>query len=875
MTTLRDLLLIVSLLLCSIPEGACASIPLGNLISFDSEDGLSSSTVYHAYQDRQGYIWFGTEYGVYRYDGYTFQHFSELQGLPDNAIIRIQEDRKGRIWFYPTNGKPSFYYRGQLFSEKNLEVLEFFTDRKHIWDITSDSHNEWWFAINNAPIAKVSPNGKLTKFPLEMEPLRMGNPLAFLEQKGGMWVFCNYGLFPLEQKDATPILFDPEDRITGRYCRRRKGGFLFVTNDNRIISYNRGDIQDFQTKPLPGEILYLMEDSQERLWVGTRKGLYMGKPGNFQRYLEEVAITSILEDREGNIWLTSLGEGVMMLPGFRIFSPTDERLKGKVQRIESDLNRVWVGFDNSRLVGLSSEGVRTYNFLPQNEGLPLLRDIQPLDSTSFLVGYDNQSYLVRGERVVPLPFAFGPKQWAKDGKGGIIAVFPYRLVHFDSQDIWDWEFGDLSKIRQDTALAQGYYVSRTIFEFRGSALYPLDSNQFLLAGVDGLNLLRDDSIVAIPKPLAPIQVRTTQFLPAEGGLWVATLGQGAFFFKEGKWFQLGAENGLLDPYCTSIFKDGRENIWIGTPRGLHFIPKGYRIPMRYFTIKNGLPSNEISGIGQVGDSLWIGTSKGLCWLDLQNLNAFLDPPQLSISGLLKNGISMNPRLKASFLEEDHIEVNIAAISFRNQGRALFRFQLQDEDGDEVVRGESYSGQLSFHGLEPGEYTLKVQASNGGRKWGEPVELLGFEVETALQISRWWLLVLVISVLIVLGFLLWLTERRRVKSGAPVEHWINLKVDGKVRRLKPAEISFVKASGDFVEVFLDDEKILYRSTMKNMESLVTKVPFMIRVHRSYLVNISKVRSYSGKELDLPGHMVPLSKSYRTKVIPLLEKRDHSS
>ena len=875
MPTYKRLLLCYLLSLLCASSQADAYVPLGNLISLGSEDGLSSSTVYHAFQDRKGFIWFGTEFGVYKYDGFDMEHYSELEGLPDNAIIRIKEDEDGLIWFFSTNGKPSFYYQGQIYSEKNLELFHVFGERKHIWDIAKDAEDNYWIAVNNAAMVRIGLDGQVDHFPVPSTPVQMGNALLFESLEDEMWVFSSGGLIPTNgDMDRVAFIDNGEPRLSGRYHRRADGTELLATFDRKIVHWDGEGFRDFMSKPLPAEILYLLEDSQDRLWVGTRKGLYVGKGNDLELYLPDLSFTSILEDREGNIWFTTLTEGVKMLPRFRMFSPDHPDLYGKVQRIEGDHNRVWIGFEGGRFVEFSGQGMESYDLSRFHTGLPFLWDFLPLDSTAFLVSFDTRAYLVRDERTIRLPLQFGPKQCVSDGNGGLLALYPYRLIRYNSNDLRAWENDDLEKLYQDDNFLSPYFMSRTVCEFRGSALYRLDPDRFLVAGVDRLHLLEHGKMLPVPDPLSPIRVRTSQFLETGSGLWISTLGQGAFHWDGASWFQLGTHNGLLDPHCTTIFEDEEHDIWVGTPRGLHLIPHGYQTPMRYFTTRNGLPSDEITGIGQKGDSLWIGTAKGLCRFDLSHLNEFLDPPQVSVSTLRRNGKLINSLRPPELYSQDHIDVRIAAISFRNQGRVLHRYRLEKDGISVVDSGITYEGQLSFHGLSTGKYKLFVEASNGGEVWGEPVDVITFQVKHPPNSFRWTFLVVLIVVLGSVGALIRWTRRRGEEERTP-DHWVSLKVDGKTRMVRTSDIFFVKASGDFVEVFLAGEKLLYRSTMKSMTTLLKDDPLLVRVHRSYLVNLSRVQSFSPRELELDGHTIPLSKSYRGKVIPLLEKHVHSS
>ena len=875
MTSYRQLLLCSLIFLFYSSSQADGYAPLGNLISLGSAEGLSSSTVYHAFQDRKGFLWFGTEFGVYKYDGFGMEHYSELEGLPDNAIIRIKEDEDGLIWFFSTNGKPSFYHQGQIYSEKNIELFRLLVERKHIWDIAKDEEDNYWFAVNNAPVVRMDLGGNIDRFHLPKKPFHMGNALLFEWHNGEMWTFASGGFIPATGDMKRVKYIDGGlPRLTGRYHHRPDGSILLSTFDRKIVRWDGDTFHEFMTQPLPAEILYLLEDSQGRLWVGTRKGLYVGKGNDLELYLPDLSFTSILEDREGNIWLTTLTEGVKMLPRFRMFAPDIPELEGKVQRIEGDKDRVWIGFEGSRFVEFSDQGMQNYDLSPYHTDLPFLWDFLPLDSGAFLVSFDTRAYMIRGRKTIPLPLRFGPKQCTEDGEGGLLALYPYRLLNYKPGDIWAWENEDMEKLHNEINFLSPYFMDRTVCEFRGSALHRLEPGRFLVAGVDRLHLLTNGQISPLPDPVCPIRVRTTQFLETDSGLWISTLGQGAFHWDGTSWFQLGTHNGLLDPHCTTIFEDAEHDIWIGTPRGLHLIPHGYQTPMRYFTTRNGLPSDEITGIGQKGDSLWIGTARGLCRFDLGNLDEFLDPPQVSVSTLRRNGELINSLRPPQLFSQDHIDVRIAAISFRNQGRVLHRYRLEKDGISVVDSGITYEGRLSFHGLSTGKYKLFVEASNGGEVWGDPVDVITFQVKHPPNSFRWTFLVVLIVVLGSVGALIRWTRRRGEEERAP-DHWVNLKVDGKTRMVRTSDIFFVKASGDFVEVFLEGEKLLYRSTMKSMAALVEDYPLVVRVHRSYLVNLSRVQSFSPRELELHGHTIPLSKSYRGQVIPLLEKHVHSS
>jgi ligand-binding sensor domain-containing protein len=90
---------------------------------YDSKDGLASSTVYCMTQDAEGFMWFGTEAGLTRFDGTHFRTFTLDDGLPDNEVIQLFTDSRGRIWISPFKKSICYYYKGKFYTPENDSLL--------------------------------------------------------------------------------------------------------------------------------------------------------------------------------------------------------------------------------------------------------------------------------------------------------------------------------------------------------------------------------------------------------------------------------------------------------------------------------------------------------------------------------------------------------------------------------------------------------------------------------------------------------------------------------------------------------------------------------------------------------------------------------
>src|ERR1700754_4363486 len=86
---------------------------------YDISDGLAGSVVYCITQDREGFIWTGTETGVSRFDGTHFKTFLTADGLPDVEILEMFVDSKDRVWMAPFRKTVCYYWKGKIYNQDN------------------------------------------------------------------------------------------------------------------------------------------------------------------------------------------------------------------------------------------------------------------------------------------------------------------------------------------------------------------------------------------------------------------------------------------------------------------------------------------------------------------------------------------------------------------------------------------------------------------------------------------------------------------------------------------------------------------------------------------------------------------------------------
>ena len=284
-------------------------------ITYSTEDGLADNRVFSICQDREGHLWFGTDGGVSRYSGRTFTTFTTAEGLPSNRTYSALRDRDRDLWFATAQGLTR--YDGQTFTTYDSEDG---LGGDPVHKIFQDVSGDLWMTTRG--LSRYDGRTFTTytdEDGLGAPMLRGGSPIH-QDRHGHLWfgLWSNGGL----------------SRFDGR---------TFVTFS----------VEDGLAHPFGQTIL---EDRRNTLWVGTAAGLHQYVPDPDP---DQVAFTSIaplsgkqvwtsLEDRDGNLWFGTWGDGVARYDGrdFTMFDTESGLAHNVVLSIIQDRRgHLWFGTD--------------------------------------------------------------------------------------------------------------------------------------------------------------------------------------------------------------------------------------------------------------------------------------------------------------------------------------------------------------------------------------------------------------------------------------------------------------------------------------------------------------------------------------------------
>ncbi len=348
------LFILASLTALGIPQTARAQSPAPRFTRLTAEQGLSHDMVTAILQDRQGFLWFGTQDGLNRYDGYTFTVYRHLrsdpQSLASSTINALYEDRAGTLWVGTVAGLDSFTGIGGRFTHHSAIPPE------SIGAIYQDDAGALWVGTVGSGLFRYDPaTGAVTAYrhdPADPTSLSDNNVLTIFQDRAGtLWVgtmygglnaldpatgrFAHYRHDPTDPTSLTDgwVRVITQDRGTGEAALRP---YLWVgtgvPNDpvsgglnaldpatGRVIRYRHDPADPHSLSHNHVRAIY--EDSTGALWVGTEDGLNLFDPatGRFTHYrhdpldphsLSRSDVSALYESRDGVLWVGMDGGGV-------------------------------------------------------------------------------------------------------------------------------------------------------------------------------------------------------------------------------------------------------------------------------------------------------------------------------------------------------------------------------------------------------------------------------------------------------------------------------------------------------------------------------------------------------------------------------------
>ncbi|MGA0559909.1 two-component regulator propeller domain-containing protein [Larkinella sp. VNQ87] len=751
-------------------------------VHYTTNEGLSQGNVNCILQDRKGFMWFGTQDGLNRFDGYTFTVYrnnpKKTGTLSDNYIRVLYQDRLGRLWVGTDGGGLCRFDQatGTFTVYRHDRDKPQSISHNSVTAITEDRQGVFWVGTNRG-LNRFDPvSGTFTRYLHRPDrPDGLSHDAVqdvLIDRKGRIWVATLGG--GLDQRDPTGRIVrhyrnDPKipSSLSGnklkklfidskeRFWIATEGGGLnrmnpdektfthFLHNPASATSISHNDLNSFG------------EDSDGNVWIGTENGginILNSDQASFTRYtqddtnptsLNDVSVYAICRDRSGNMWLGTFSGGVNFVDReplkfglFRkdITNPNGLNNNNILSVLEDREGNLWLGTDGGglnvrqkttqRYVHYQHDPARS-NSLGSNFVMSLYQDS---DGDIWAGTYKGGVSLLQKETGT-----FRNFRQSGDARG-LMHETVCAITEGKKGEIWlgtigagisryDKKTGTFTHFRADEtrpgSLSQGYISS-----------FCYDRNGNLWIGTEGGGLNRFEPRTstftvykhnqAVPNSLVHNVVNSLYEDP-QGILWIGTSGGlNRFDPKTHAFIAYQLKNGLDNEVIQGITSDHRGMIWVSTNKGLSQLnPKTGRF--RNFDASDGLQPgsfNRMAVFKTREGKLFFGGIRGLNYFYPDQLRDNPFVPPVYITSLLVSNRPVLLRSNKITISYKKSTVTFEFAALNYSSPGKNQYAYKLEGFDDDWQYVRQKRVATYTNLDPGSYVFRVKASNNDGVWNE-------------------------------------------------------------------------------------------------------------------------------------------------------------
>jgi signal transduction histidine kinase/ligand-binding sensor domain-containing protein len=741
-----------------------------------TENGLPQNDV-TLIQTRDGYLWLGTHGGLARFDGVKFTVFDtgNTAGLRSNRILALCEGPAGDLWVGTQNGGLTRYSRGSFHTYTTADGLP----DENVFDLLVDGRGDLW-ASTPKGLARFS-GGRFTVY---APPDGPADDKAFIVGAGpddSLWIAAGRRLMQFRDgrfTDYPAVEGFPEDWARRVYAvHAARDGSVWLATEYGLARLDRGRFAALTNRTRPGSrspranpVVYIYEDREGRIRLVTPRGLARYADGEvvvdapipeLSRLALRGGLKAVVEDREGNVWLGTGGEGLHRFKPRQVTAySAAEGLsdRGFIPITDDGEGGLWLG--SLGLFRLRGESFTRFAFDASVRSLHRDRE------GTLWLGTDGRGlYRVRDGRLL----TDHPLNAALAG-AAVGAIHEDRAGH-----LWvgaggdEGQEGGLYRLK-DGAVTR--YRTREGLVSDDVRLITEDSRGALWVGTTGgLSRFADGKFTnyTTAQGLSNNYVRDV-YEDADGTLWIGTYGGGLNRLKGGRFAHVTTREGLFDNVVSRILEDGRGHLWMSGNRGIFRVSRGelndladgraVSVNCIPYGVADGMKSNETNGGGQPAGwkardgSLWFPTIKGVVRIDPDDLNPL--PPPVHIERVLVGKTPADTRRPVEVRPgRGDLEIHYTGLSLAAPEKVRFRYKLEGYDADWVDAG---GRRVAYYtSAPPGRYVFRVVASNNDGVWSTEGAAVAVVVVPPFW-RTWWFISCVASAVAFAAFLLY---RRRI------------------------------------------------------------------------------------------------------------------
>lgn len=717
-------------------------------------NGLGTESINALLQSKDGYVWLGTFEGLKRFDGKRFVTFNKQNtpALLSKSIHSLAQDTQQRIWIGTHHGL-TCYENGVFVRKKALESL----DLSMIEALFADKHGALWIGTRDNEVYRFYEN-KLEKTK-GFENHKDALIKDFVElPDGSIWIAT-------DKSDIFRIGSDGEAKHQVRLPKM--GGIrglsflndtLWVAAGTGIYAYNSG-IPTVIPATKGKQFNQIIFDQNGFLWGASLEGLWRFSADRQQwsifheeNGLPNNVIESICFDREGNLWLGTYRNGLMLLTDglFTVFSVHEGLPSNTITGIVKYNNAILFGSENGKISQLKDGKITKFNLDQKSIPKSRLKHLF-VDSKNRLWISTYGGLLLKdgtNERLFSVATGFPDNdiRQAIEGENGIIWVATKQsgVIRIDTN-------GEIQTFGIREGLPSNYVMSISLGK----------NNELIVSTMNGICILQNDSVART--------ITTENGLPSNFNfqsysdgeyLWVAS-NDGIWRIKGDSIRVVGAKDGLPTESVYSIVEDEFGRFWIPTNNSILRITKeklnkylsgeNKRIDIEVFGRTDGLKSSSCIGAvlpyWQEDGTLWVPTVGGVAKV----LSATEKEKYFELSSFVESvkadSISIMPSDRMEIPPgTSRLRFEFTALHFRKADKLRFRYKLVPFDKN--WHSIDDKREALYTNMSPADYQFQVQVTNAD-VWPENYSELSLKVLPMWWQAGWFKFVVAAAVILVL------------------------------------------------------------------------------------------------------------------------------
>ena len=692
------------------------------------EKELSGVNVYDIFHDDAGDYWIATNNGLYKYDCYEFKSIP-IENKKGNSAFSFKTNSFGELFCHN--------FAGQIFRITNDTAKVFF-------ELKAEDMSQYvQYAFNEKDELLI----------LSKNLLRVDNSRNLISRsqntKGVSRIFSFegkiYGVISQRNGFDVVMLDSSKNGFKRHFEHIEYGASSEVAYDNNIIFYDpQKGTYIGSLRERPYSVNYSWEDSESTegrifqgkndLWVLKTKGGFYRKSNPEKLCFSETFISVYYEDAEGNIILGTFGDGIIVIPNFKVQNITIANGNKKITKICTDGTDLYAGTNKGEVYKIENENVR----LIYDEGV---KQIELLEYMSF-----SNSLVLNSP--VAIEFNLETKKWEYTKSGSVKSVNQIS----ENKYVFSAGSGLYTYGLDEDGSRVGEYI--TNFRTRGySADYDRINELFYVGTVNGLKVGNSDTAWFYKhngQDVICYDIKTHK-----NKMFVATNGHGILIFKDKKVVeQWNIESGLPSNFIKQI-KIQNDKIYGTSEKGFFEANSNGKI-LRTLTIADGLNSNNIADFEIIDDQLWLVSNNRLQKISLNSIKTEPYTPTLNYLRVFQNDELVSAindfELKTRFSFE------FASKTLRHKEDISYRYQLVGIDAN-WINVSHQTRKVEYKSLPAGEYEFQVEV-NYENYHSDPLTY-SFNVLNPFWMRTWFFITCGVTFILIV-LLIYFVQRKRYR-----------------------------------------------------------------------------------------------------------------